>query len=58
LLSGGGFYGLSLIGLVIFGGVGCYAYCPPASEVFEEIRIANGETLSAEFPVRDELRLG
>lgn len=39
--------GLSLVGLVIFSGVGCYAYYPPASEVFEEIRIAKGEALSA-----------
>jgi len=38
---------LSLIGLVIFSVVGCYAYYPPASEVFEEMRIAKGEALSA-----------
>lgn len=38
---------LSLVGLVIFSGVGCFAYYPPASEVFEEIRIAKGEALSA-----------
>ena len=35
------------MGLVIFSGVGCYAYYPPASEVFEEINIAKGEALSA-----------
>ena len=39
--------GLVLVGLVIFSGVGCYAYYPPASEVFEEIHIAKGEALSA-----------
>ena len=39
--------GLALVGLVIFSGVGCYAYYPPAGEVFEEITIAKGEALSA-----------
>ncbi len=39
--------GLALVGLVIFSGVGCYAYYPPASEVFEEISIAKSEALSA-----------
>ena len=39
--------GLILAGLVVFSGVGCYAYYPPASEVFEEIHIAKGEALSA-----------
>ena len=39
--------GLSLVGLVIFSAVGCYAYYPPANEVFEEIGIAKGEALSA-----------
>lgn len=38
---------LSLVGLVIFSVVGCYAYYPPTSEVFEEMRIAKGEALSA-----------
>lgn len=38
--------GLSLVGLVIFSGVGCYAYYPPAGEVFEEISIAKAEALS------------
>lgn len=39
--------GLTLVGLVIFSGAGCYAYYPPAEEVFEEIHIAKGEALSA-----------
>ncbi len=39
--------GLALLGLVIFSGVGCFAYYPPADEVFEEIGIAKGEALSA-----------
>lgn len=39
--------GLSLIGLVVFSVVGCYAYYSAASEVFEEISIAKGEALSA-----------
>ncbi|MEQ9406540.1 MAG: permease [Fuerstiella sp.] len=39
--------GLALAGLVVFSGVGCYAYYPPASEVFEEISIAKSEALSA-----------
>ena len=39
--------GIALIGLVILSGVGCYAYYPPASEVFEEMQIAKGEALSA-----------
>lgn len=39
--------GLALVGLVIFSVVGCYAYYPPASEVFEEIKIAKSEALSA-----------
>ncbi|MEP3477803.1 MAG: permease [Fuerstiella sp.] len=39
--------GLALVGLIIFSGVGCYAYYPPADEVFEEIKIAKTEALSA-----------
>lgn len=39
--------GLTLVGLVIFSAAGCYAYYPPPSEVFEELRIAKGEALSA-----------
>jgi uncharacterized membrane protein YraQ (UPF0718 family) len=39
--------GLSLVGLVIFSGIGCYAYYPPASEVFEEMTIVKSEALSA-----------
>jgi len=38
--------GLALVGLVIFSGVGCYAYYPPASEVFEEINSARVNALS------------
>lgn len=39
--------GLVLAGLVVFSGVGCYAYYPTSDEVFEEISIAKGEALSA-----------
>jgi uncharacterized membrane protein YraQ (UPF0718 family) len=39
--------GLTLVGLVVFSGVGCYAYYPPPSEVFEEMTIARTEALSA-----------
>lgn len=39
--------GLALVGLIIFSGVGCYAYYPAANEVFEEIKIAKTEALSA-----------
>ena len=39
--------GLALLSLVVLSGVGCYAYYPPAGEVFEEMRIAKGEALSA-----------
>ena len=38
--------GLALLGLVLFSGVGCYAYYPPASEVFEEIDSARVNALS------------
>ncbi|MEZ6130077.1 MAG: permease [Planctomycetaceae bacterium] len=38
--------GLALVGLVIFSGVGCYAYYPPANEVFEEIDSARVNALS------------
>ena len=38
--------GLALVGLVVFSGVGCYAYYPPASEVFEEISSARVNALS------------
>ena len=36
-----------LIGLVVLCVVACFAYYPPASECFEEIRIARAECLSA-----------
>lgn len=39
--------GLALVGLVVFSVAGCFAYYPPASEVFEEITIAKTEALSA-----------
>ena len=39
--------GVLLAGLVAFSLVGCYAYYPPADEVFEEMRMARGEALSA-----------
>ncbi len=39
--------GVALMGLVIFSVVGCYAYYPAAPDVFEEMRIANSEALSA-----------
>lgn len=38
--------GLTLIGLVIVSAAGCYAYYPPPSEIFEELRVAKGEALS------------
>jgi len=39
--------GLALLGLVTLSGVGCFAYYPPADEVFREITIAKTEALSA-----------
>ncbi|WP_240928186.1 permease [Thalassoroseus pseudoceratinae] len=38
---------VALVGLVAMSIVGCYAYYPPADEIFEEMRIAQGEALSA-----------
>lgn len=38
--------GIVLVGLVIFSGVGCYAYYPPADEVFAEIKGARVNALS------------
>jgi uncharacterized membrane protein YraQ (UPF0718 family) len=38
---------VALVGLIAFSVVGCYAYYPAPEEVFEEMRIANGEALSA-----------
>ncbi len=37
---------LSLLGLIGFSVVGCYAYYPPAEEVFDQMFIAKGEALS------------
>jgi hypothetical protein len=39
--------GLIVLGIVAFSVVGCFAYYPPAEEVFEEMRIAKGEALGA-----------
>jgi uncharacterized membrane protein YraQ (UPF0718 family) len=39
--------GCILLGLVAISVVGCYAYYPPPSEVFEEMRIAKAEALGA-----------
>lgn len=39
--------GIALLGLVAVSLVGCYAYYPPAEEVFEEMGIARAEALSA-----------
>jgi hypothetical protein len=39
--------GVLLASLFAFSIVGCYAYYPPADEVFEEMRIARGEALGA-----------
>lgn len=39
--------GITLVGLIILSGIGCYAYYPPAEEVFEEMAIARGEALTA-----------
>lgn len=39
--------GLALVGLVAFSVAGCFAFYPRADEVFEEIRIAKTEALSA-----------
>lgn len=39
--------GIALLGLVAASIVGCYAYYPSPSEVFEEMRIVKGEALSA-----------
>ena len=38
---------LSLAGLVVLSVGGCYAYYPPAAEVFQDMNIAKGEALSA-----------
>jgi hypothetical protein len=39
--------GFIVLGIVVFSVVGCFAYYPPPGEVFEEMRIAKGEALSA-----------
>ncbi len=39
--------GVALLGLIVLSVVGCFAYYPPAEEIFEEMKIAQGEALSA-----------
>ncbi len=46
--------GCLLAGLIAFSGVGCYAYYPPPQEIFEELRIAKGEALSAAMSGEEE----
>jgi len=39
--------GVTLVGLVMVSGIGCYAYYAPPAEVFEEMSIARTEALAA-----------
>ncbi|MCY2967170.1 MAG: permease [Planctomycetota bacterium] len=46
--------GVILLGVIAFSVVGCYAYYPPPSEVFEELFVAQGEALGSANPQEAE----